>query len=75
MARKRPTTPIGAKISNEQYQILLRYLGGETTSDYIRRLIADDMRAHGIEWPEYRFVTIEERRGMKGLPWIKTKKS
>lgn len=68
----------GARLSNEQYDVLLNYLQqtGERPSDYVRRLIAEDLSAHGIELPDYEFIDNDMRaeRRKDGIPWLNTKK-
>ncbi len=59
------TRTICGRLSKEQYQIVRDVLVGETDSDYIRRLIAADLQAQGIEWPEYEIVSNEDRSRLK----------
>lgn len=63
---------VGARLSNAQYAVLLRVLGDETTTDYVRRLIAEDMARRGVAWPEHEFIANEDR-AEKGVPWLEKK--
>jgi hypothetical protein len=55
------TKTIAARLSIEQYQKLLDFIGDEKASDYIRRLIAEDFARHGEPYPDYEFVDNEMR--------------
>lgn len=63
---------VGARLSNAQFAILLKRLGDEKPTDYVRRLIAEDMQRQGVEWPEHEFISNDER-GEKGVPWLEKK--
>jgi hypothetical protein len=69
----RPTVPICAKLSQAQIAdlevYLMRFYPGVNRSDYIRRLIGDDMAVHGFEWSEYEFIGNEKRK-VQGMPWL-----
>lgn len=66
---------VGARFSHEQVTAILRYLDGrERKSDYVRRLIIEDMAAHGATLPEHEFIPNEDR-AEKGVPWRKKNNS
>lgn len=53
---------IGARFSNIQYDALRTVLGDEKDSDYIRRLVAEDMQRLRVDLPAYEFVTNDDRK-------------
>ena len=66
------TYPICAKISYPQLAeldaFIEQFYPHDDRSSYIRLLIAQDMRQHGVHWSEYEFIGNEDR-AEKGLPW------
>jgi hypothetical protein len=56
---------ISVRLSVEQLELLRVMLGVESDSDYVRRLIAQDMKRRGLYWPDYEWVTNEDRQAEK----------
>lgn len=57
-----PSRTVGARFSNVQYEAIRQTLGGESDTDYIRRLVAEDMQRQRVDLPGYEFVTNNDRK-------------